>query len=226
MELISKELFSELDWYSIVIYLKEPPKIELESKVLKIKYYETLLQIVKPLIEEKKDWIKCFYYTHYCGGETRYHINLRIGTKNKTIENIRKDLNKFFKERSPDNLKFLEEETHKVEVLEIEGDKKRYAEIGERKYNEDAYYWFVMHWQTGGIYFLEILENGYDKFPELAAIPHLQWNLMGSIVPNPKDENSVIPESHVEMNRSATKGTLYLAPFGKEFTIDKLLQTG
>jgi len=218
MELISKKIFSQLDWYCIKIYLKGQPN--LNSKVLKIKYYETLLQIMKPLIEEKKDWIKCFYYSHYYDKKTRYHINLRIGTKGKTIENIRKDLNKFFKELSPDTLKFLEEETHKVEVLKIEGDKDKFAKIEDLKYDENAYYWFIMHWQAGGIYFLEILENGYDKFPELADVPHLQWNLMGSFLPVKNYENLVAIESTVTLEKSSTKGTLHLIPLAKKFEID------
>lgn len=214
MELISKEDFSQLEWYTINIYIKGKPNTDLASRILRKAYYETLHYIVKPFVEENENWIKCFYYTQYYNGNTPYHVKIRVGTKEK-FQNIQKELDNFFKKLPQDKLELLDKKTHDiVKEKDLAYDKNRFARLEEGKFDEDAYYWFVMHWQTGSIYFLEILKNGYDNFPELVEIPHLQWNLMGSFFPDPNDETSVIVEAKVTIDKSKIQGIINLVPFG------------
>ena len=214
MELISKEDFSQLEWYTINIYIKGEPKIDFASRILRKEYYETLHYIVKPFVEENENWIKCFYYTQYFDEKTPYQIKIRIGTK-ETLQNIEEKLDEFFQKLLKDKLDLLDEKTHDIEKMkELTHDKNRFARIEEGKFDEDAYYWFVMHWQTGSIYFLEILENGYDNFPDLAGVPHLQWNLMGLILPHPQ-KDIVIPETEAMFHTQKGKGIAFLNTFGK-----------
>lgn len=208
MELISKELFSQLEWYTINIYIRGKPNINLGTRVLRKKYYEPLHYIVKPFVEENENWIKCFYYTQYHDENTPYHVKIRVGTK-KNLQNIEKELDKFFKKLPQDKLKLLDDKTHDLEkIKDLTYDKNRFARIEDDKFDEDAYYWFVMHWQTGSIYFLEILENGYNNFPALAVVPHLQWNLMGSIVTQPDSEFAIAPETRASFDRRNHQGII------------------
>jgi len=206
MELISKEEFLQLEWYTIRLFLKGIPMINYRSRILRKDYYEVLHYIVKTFIEKNLDWIKCFYYTQYYEeNKDPYHVKIRIGTK-KELKSIQKILEEFFRNLPKDNLDLLCEKTHDIEKMkEFTHDKNRFARIDEGVFDEDAYYWFVMHWQTGSLYFLEILKNGYDNFPMLCAVPHLQWNLMGSIVTQPVDEivkeNGIARETQVYGDR-------------------------
>lgn len=218
MELISKELFSQLEWYTINIYIRGKPTLNLETRVLRKEYYETLHYIVKPFVEENENWIKCFYYSQYFNENTPYHVKIRVGTK-KVLKDLEKEVDKFFKKLPQDKLELLDKKTHDiVKEKDLTHDKNRFARIEEGKFDEDAYYWFVMHWQTGSIYFLEILENGYDNFPKLTAVPHIQWNLMGSILPHPQND-IIIPETQAIFNTRKNKGKAFLYTFGN-YTLD------
>jgi len=221
MELITKELFSQLEWYTINIYIKGKPSFNLKTRILKKEYYETLHYIVKPFIGENKNWIKCFYYTWYWeeNKNTPYHVVLRIGAE-KDLNEVVYEVDKFFNKLTPDKRELLDDKTYNVlEIKDHTHDKNRFAGIEEGKFNESAYYWFVMHWMTGSIYFLEILENGYDNFPELSAIPHLQWNLMGSIVTHPDGKFLIAPETQTLFDSRTNKGVVSIQNFG-EIPID------
>lgn len=223
MELIDKKTFDQLDWYTLNIYLKESANIDYDSKVLRKDYYETLVHVVKPLVEEK-DWIKCFYYTQYFGPGNPYHIKLRIGT-NGSIEKISKELDSYFKGLPNVILNYLEKATHKIEIMELDGDKKRFADLGQGTYNEEAYYWFIMHWQTGSLYFLELLSKGYENLPDLAGVPHLQWNLMSTYIPNKENENQLMFEAYgiIDRNIKSPSGVL-LQPYGLILPIKSINQ--
>ncbi|MBD3191887.1 MAG: hypothetical protein GF308_14665 [Candidatus Heimdallarchaeota archaeon] len=198
MEIISYEDFQKLEWYSTRIYFRKefPPNL-----LDRTDYYEVLLKCVKPLLKSF-NWIKCYHFTHYFEpGKPDYHINLRIGTKGKKKEFIKKAINEFLENlsldllRSPKPNSDLEKDDKKI-------DKKKYCLIDDGN-NDETYYWFVMHWYTGCEYFLKVLENGYDKLPALAGVPHLQWNLMGFIVPD--SENSLILKPEAKLLLHPTK---------------------
>ena len=214
MELISKELFSQLEWYTINIYIRGKPTLNLETRVLRKEYYETLHYIVKPFIEENENWIKCFYYAQYFDENTPYHVNIRVGMK-IDLTYWEKEADKFFQTLPRDKHELVDDKTHDiVKMKELTHDKNRFARIEDGKFDEDAYYWFVMHWQTGSIYFLEILENGYNNFPDLAAVPHLQWNLMGSIVTQPDNEFAIAPETQASFDRRNHQGIIQVYNYG------------
>jgi len=210
MELISKEEFLELDWYTINFFIKGEPIVNFDSRVLRKDYYDTLQFIVKPFVEENEKWIKCFYYTQYFNKEdnTPYHVKIRIGTK-ETLQTVQEKLDDFIHNLPKEKVELLDKKTYDLEKMkELTHDRDRFARIEEGKFDDDVYYWFVMHWQTGSQYFLEILKNGYDKFPDLPGLIHLQWNLMGSIVTQQDKEYEYAPETSASFDRRNQQGII------------------
>ena len=63
--------------------------------VPKSRYYDVLLNCVKPFIDANKDWIKSFYYTHYYDKNTPYQVKVRVGVFKQSMSFVQEKLKSF-----------------------------------------------------------------------------------------------------------------------------------
>jgi len=220
IEIVSQEIFNQLNWYTINIYYKPINGLDIP----RMRYYEILLDCVEPFILQNNEWIKVFYYTQYFGPNTSHHIALRIGTHNLDLKQVEERIELFFKNLHRDISDKLEENQYKLEIMNTQGDRIRFSLKEDGSIDEDTYYWFIIHWQTGCIYFLKVLKNGNINIPDLAGLHHLQWNLMGSIFPF---KNVIVVESNTIIIPETKQVHYDISSLGvkQEFNLDEYYKT-